>query len=717
MTGFCPACVGAADFAADRATAGSAAASERILLHLPDIRCAACIASVETTLSAMPGVQEARVNLSRKQAVVSGWGLDPAPLIDALAKAGHRAQTLDEGMLAGQSDEMRGLLLRTGIAGFAMMNVMLLSVAVWSGAADTTQRMFHLISAAIALPAVAYSGRPFFASAFGALRNGRLNMDVPISLAILLSAVVSLIGAVQGADRHSWFDASLALTFFLLIGRTLDHAGRSAARSAAAELSALTVPQAVLLTPEGERVVRAEDLRAGDRIRVRPGDRLPADGTVEHGLSDVDRSALTGESATCPVAIGAPVSAGEVNLSGPLTIRVLRAGKDTALSRLAELVATAEMQRSRFTGIADRAARAYAPLVHILGLVAFVAWWHLTGDAWRAIDVAIAVLVITCPCALGLAVPAVSVVATGRLFRKGLLVKSPTALERLAEIDVVAFDKTGTLTTGEARLQGAPRDAELALAAALASGSTHPYSRALIAATKARGIVPGAVEKVVERPGLGIDAIVEGRTVRLGRPSWIGTTGDGVALDDGSGEPILFTFGEDVRADAGELIARLRGAGLSVAMLSGDSRTPCRRVADSLGLDDVQCAMTPDDKAEWIRAKHRAGHRVLMVGDGLNDTGALSLAHASAALGSGLDAARAASDVVVLSGSLAGLADLVTVSRAGVRRMRQNILLSAGYNVVAVPLALAGLATPFLAAIAMSLSSVTVSLNALRKLR
>ncbi|PYE82456.1 heavy metal translocating P-type ATPase [Pseudoroseicyclus aestuarii] len=714
MTAACPACGGAAQIAE---AAARRPAPQGIVLHLPDISCAACIASVEGTLHAQPGLQEARVNLSRKQVVAKGTNLEADRLIAALAAAGHRAQELGEGATARQDGGLRDLLLRTGIAGFAMMNVMLLSVAVWSGAADATARLFHLISAAIALPAVAYAARPFFASALGALRHGRLNMDVPISLAIALAAGASLVGALTGSAGHSWFDAALALTFFLLIGRTLDHAGRSAARSAAAELAALNVPQAVLLTEDGRRVVRSDSLVAGDVIALRPGDRLPADGIVTEGRSDIDRSALTGESAPVPVAPGDSLMAGEVALSGALTLRVLRAGKDTALNRLSDLVATAEMQRSRFTGLADRAARAYAPLVHLLGLVAFAGWWAGTSEAWRALDVAISVLVITCPCALGLAIPAVSVVATGRLFRRGLLVKSRTALERTAAIDLVVFDKTGTLTTGEARLTSAPPREALALAAALAAGSSHPYSRAIARAAEEAGIAPAPVQDAQERAGLGIEARHEGRVIRLGRPSWIGASGDGVALDDGSGTPTLFTFEEALRPDAAAAVAALHRQGLEVALLSGDTALPCRRVAESLGIETLQAAMTPEEKADWIRARSATGRRVLMVGDGLNDTGALSLAHASVALGSGLDAAQKAADVVLLSGQLTRIPELLSISRRSLGRMRQNIALSLGYNVIAVPVALAGLATPLLAALAMSLSSLTVSLNAARRLR
>ncbi|SLN46511.1 putative copper-transporting ATPase PacS [Roseivivax jejudonensis] len=710
MTAACPACIAADGIGEESLARGG----DSVQLHLPDIHCAACISQVEEALARVPGVARARVNLTLRRASVEGAALSAPALVAALAAAGHRAQELDQSLLAGQGSEMRDLLMRTGVAGFAMMNVMLLSVAVWSGAADTTAQLFHLISAAITVPAIAFSGRPFFASALGALRHGRLNMDVPISIAIALAAGVSVAGALTGSDEHHWFDAALALTFFLLIGRCLDQAGRRAARSAAAELAALDVPQAVRLTAAGREVVKAERLTAGDLIELKPGDRFPADGQVETGRSDIDRSALNGESAPAPVAPGDAVQAGEVNLSGLLTVRVARAGRDTALSRLTDLVATAEAQRSRYSGVADRAARAYAPLVHILSAAAFVYWLWLTGDGWRALDVAIAVLVITCPCALGLAVPAVSTVATGRLFRRGLLVKSQTALERLAEIDAVAFDKTGTLTTGAARLTGTPDRAALALAAGLAAASRHPYSRAIRAAADSRGIAPRAVEDATEVPGRGVEARAAGRRVRLGHPGWLGCDGEGVALDDGQGTITRFAFEEELRPEAPALIAALKARGLDVALLSGDGPGAVAAAAARLGIDRAEGRMTPEDKAEWLAARGAEGRRVLMVGDGLNDSAALAGAHASLAPASGLEAARCLADVVLVGDDLGAVSDLLDTAKRSLGRMRQNILISVGYNLIAVPVALAGLASPFLAALAMSISSLTVTLNSVR---
>ncbi|MFQ6546349.1 heavy metal translocating P-type ATPase [Aestuariibius sp. 2305UL40-4] len=707
----CPGCVAAPE------RPSSAAPAADVLLHLPGIHCAGCIATAEDTLNALPGVS-AHVNLSRRRATVATGGrLEAAPLIEALAAVGIEAHELDVAELAPQDRTGRDLLMRIGVSGFAMMNVMLLSVAVWSGAADTTRQLFHLISALIAVPAIVFSARPFFVSALGALRAARLNMDVPIALAILLATLISAVEALQGGEGHAWFEAALSLTFFLLAGRYLDHASRSAARSAAKELSALEVPRATRLTDGGEEVVRAADLRAGDAIRVAPGMRLPADGIVAEGRSELDRALLTGETLPVGIAPGDPVEAGTLNLTGPLVVTVARAGRDTALSRLADLVATAEAARTRYASLADRAARAYAPVVHLLALAAFAGWFWGTGDALLALGIAVAVLIITCPCALGLAVPAVSIATSGRLFRKGLLVKSNTALERLAEVDTVIFDKTGTLTEGAPVVVGEPAVEDVRLAMALAEGSVHPLALAIVAHGRARGLTPVPVEDRVEHPGLGIAAVHNGQQVRLGRAAWVGAAeADRTAtwLDRGDGAPVAIGFTDRPRAGAEEAVSRLKGLGLRVELISGDAAAPVADLAGKLGIEAAKSGLTPAKKAAHVEALAAGGRTVLMVGDGLNDTGALAAAHASIAPASALDAARAVSDVVLLNARLDPVADAVIQARAARRRMGENIWLALAYNAVAIPVALAGFATPLLAALAMSASSITVSLNALR---
>ncbi len=689
------------------------------VLHLPDIHCGGCIAAVETALATLPGVRSARVNLTARRVFVDAPGLSDNDLVAALAAAGHRANRLDATRLDGPDEASRDLLTRIGVAGFAMMNVMLLSVAVWSGAAGTTAQLFDLVSAAIAIPAVAYAARPFFGSALSALAARRLNMDVPISLAIALACIASLAAATGHGDGSGWFDAALALTFFLLTGRYLEMRGRRAARSAAADLAALEAPQAIRIERGAERIVAAEALRPGDTIRLRAGDRIPADGTILTGRSDLDRSALTGESRPDPAGPGDPVAAGETCLGGQLTVRVDRAGRDTALARMAELVAAAESQRSHYSGIADRAARLYAPAVHVLSALAFAGWWSATGDGWRALDVAISVLVITCPCALGLAVPAVSTVATGRLFRAGLLVKSPTALERLAEIDSVVFDKTGTLTEGTRILSTGLDGEALSVAAALAFGSAHPVSQAIVRAAAARGLAPAEITDIAEHPGDGVEGLWAGRRVCLGRGGWIGGQDGpgGLFLAVEGRAPLPIDTAEVLRPDAAETAGALSSAGYSLALLSGDATGAVARIAGELGISDARARMTPAEKVAWMREAAARGRHVLMVGDGLNDTGCLAVAHAGIAPASALDAARSAADVVILGGGLGGVARALATARSALDRMRQNIAIAALYNAVSVPLALAGLASPLAAALAMSLSSLTVTLNAVRPFR
>ncbi|WP_371155201.1 heavy metal translocating P-type ATPase [Jannaschia sp. 2305UL9-9] len=674
------------------------------ILSVPGMRCAGCMGTVERTLSALPGVAAARVNLGDKQVRVTTL-TDAAPLIAALADEGFDAREMDQDVLASDKDtEGRALLTRIGVAAFAMMNVMILSVAVWSGAEEATRALFHWLSAAIALPALAYSGRPFFASALTALRAMRVNMDVPISLAILLAAGMSVHEAwVHGPD--AWFDAALSLTLFLLIGRYLDHRTRRAARSAAAALTALEVPRATLVTETGTVVVPTATLAIGDIIRVLPGARVPVDAEVVEGRADLDRSLITGESLPLSATPGTAVAAGETVLTAPLTLRATAVGEDTSLRRMARAVSVAEGARNRHVALADRAARIYAPLVHGLAAAGFLGWFIATGDAHKALLVAVATLIITCPCALGLAVPAVSVAASSRLFRGGMLLKSSTALERLAEVDAIVLDKTGTLTTGSLHLDHLDDEAA-SVALALAQSSDHPVARAVALALD--GTQPATLTDVCEIAGDGITAIWNDRTVRLGR----GPTGTELGLPD---RPAMtLTPEETLRPGARALIDHARAAHLPVTLLSGDRAGPVRRIAADLGIDDWRAETTPQDKMDLLADRARAGQRVLMVGDGLNDAGALAAAHVSISPASALDAARAASDAVLLGGDLAMVGVALSVARQARRRMLENFGLAATYNAISVPLALAGFATPLMAAIAMSTSSILVVLNALR---
>lgn len=712
----CPGCVAGPLPAA----AQSDATGDIFHLSLPSIHCAACISTVERGLLGRADVHSARVNLNRKQVTITAaHGTMPEDLIDQLTDLGIEARILDLDALGQDGDrEGRALLIRIAIAGFAMMNVMLMSVAVWSGATDATRTLFHWLSAAISLPALGYAAQPFFRHAWTALRVGRLNMDVPISLALILTAAMSLYETAAGGHT-AYFDATLSLTCFLLIGRYLDHRCRATARSAAKELAALEVPRILRKTAEGRETINLSQAQVGDPIIVLPGARVPVDGEVIDGVSNIDRALLTGESLPVAANVGVQVSAGEVNLSGPLTIRATAVGEDTSLRRMVTMIDAAESARNRYTALADRAAAIYAPAVHLLALVTFAGWITYTGDFRHSLNIAVAVLIITCPCALGLAVPAVSTAAASRLFRSGLLVKNGTAMERIAETDVVVFDKTGTLTEGQLEvgaIETMPSNTR-AIALGLAQSSTHPISRALALGFESLGTKAAILTDVAEHPGKGVSARINGQAVKLGADHFVGAQpegGHGAWLQIGDDAPVFLPLQATLRKGAEDMVAELRKSGTEMHLISGDTPAATQAVAKALGINHVHAGQSPADKIAYLNRLAESGSKVLMVGDGLNDTGALAAAYASVAPAAAADAARAASDVVMLGDTLAALPELITTSRSAKRRILENFGIAAAYNALVIPFAMAGFVTPLLAAIAMSSSSIVVLLNAMR---
>ena len=716
----CPACVAAPS--AERLAQLSAPHDARLMLSIPAAHCATCITTVETGLEALPGIRSARVNLTLKRVFVEADAdVTALSLIPELQRLGYEAHELDAGMLSVTETDRQGreLLMRLGVAGFSMMNIMLLSVAVWSGATDSTRDLFHWISGMIAIPTVVFAGQPFFKSAWASVKAGRLGMDFPISLALVLATSISIYETMM-SGHHAYFDAAVMLTFFLLAGRYLDHRTRAVARSAAQELAALEVPRAILLRDGAEITVPVGELVRGDLVLVRPGGRVPVDGLIVAGTSELDRSLLTGESLPVYAGPDVLVSAGEVNLTGPLTVQVLAAGKDTSLARMAELVAMAESAKTRYTSLADRAANAYSPLVHLLSFSAFGYWmWATGGDLRFAINISAATLIITCPCALGLAVPAVVTAASGKLFKKGLLIKSGTALERMAEVDTVVFDKTGTLTMGapEPTNLGEHPHEVLELALGMALASAHPLAQSLAVAAREAGVHAAKLTDLAEVPGYGVEGWFHGRRVRLGRAHWVGAdaldvTATYLQMPDGTVR--AFTFADALRPGAMQAVQGLRAQGHDIWLISGDAPGAVRDMAQRLGIDHWIAEALPEEKAAKVAQMTAAGKRVLMVGDGLNDTAALAGAHVSVSPASALDAARVASDIVLLGRDISAIADAARIGRQSSRRILENFWISGLYNVVAVPIALVGMATPLWAALAMSLSSITVVLNALR---
>jgi Cu2+-exporting ATPase len=694
----------------------------------PGIHCGGCVARVERALRAHPAVISARVNLSSRRVAVA-WRDEAADVDDilaVLARLGFEAQPAGTAASAETRDPEAARLLRAmAVAGFAAGNVMLLSVSVWSGAGEATRVLFHWISAMIALPAVLYAGRPFFASAARALRARTTNMDVPISLGVLLATGMSVVQTVMH-ERHAFFDAAVMLLFFLLVGRYLDHMMRARARSAVTRLLSLTATTATVIDEGGERRhVAVAAVAPGMRVSVPAGERVPVDGLVADGDSRIDRSLVTGEAAPEPVGPGDAVHAGTMNLSAPLTVRVTATGEDTLLADVVRMMEAAEQGKASYVRLADRVARFYAPAVHALAALTLAGWLAVGAGVHAAVMAAVAVLIITCPCALGLAVPAAQIVASGVLFRRGILLKDGAALEKLATVDTVVLDKTGTLTLGRPSLaEPVAIDTDLlALAAGLAQDSRHPLSRGVVEAARDRGVAPRPVRQVLEVPGMGLQGVsAEGEVVRLGSARWCGAPvaaeiGDGTTelfVRLGVREAVALRFADRTRPDALETIAALQARGLAVEILSGDREEAVTPLAAALGIERARGGLTPGEKLARIDALARAGRRVLMVGDGINDAPALAAGHASMAPASASDIGRTAADLVFAGDGLGAVVEAIDVARRTRRLVRQNFVLAILYNAVAVPVAVFGLVTPLIAALAMSSSSLLVTGNALR---
>jgi Cu2+-exporting ATPase len=688
---------------------------ERTVLAVPGVHCAGCITKIEKGIAGIPGLLSARVNVTAKQLTIEhAASLEVPELVAAIGRLGFESQPLTLGATEAQvDDETRQLLRATAVAGFASMNVMLLSVSVWSGATGATRDLFHLISGLIAVPTVAYSGMPFFRSAFTALRHGRTNMDVPISIGVLLVTALSLFEALTSGP-HAYFDGAVMLLFFLLVGRVLDSVMRDRARDGVTALLKQTATGALVLEGGSSRWVRSAELQPGMRMLVAAGERLAADGEIETGASSLDCSLLTGESAPASASVRDRVHAGTLNLLSPLTVRVTATGEDTSLAEISRLMEEAGQKRSRYVRIADRAARFYAPAVHTLAAASFLLWLAMGAGVHQSLLIAAAVLIITCPCALGLAVPAAQIVAAGSLMRAGILVKDGSALERLAEADRAIFDKTGTLTLGRPELVNADAigHADKPVLLALAQASRHPLSEAIRRALSAQDAVAAELIEVTEEPGFGVRALSGGRPVSLGRGQAVSasmaatfTKGDRTATE--------LLFEDRLRPDTATTIAKLRKLQIEPSVATGDRVTAVARAISGLGLT-AQTSMRPEDKLHLIARLQAAGQRVLMVGDGLNDGPALAAGHVSMAPASASDVGQNAADMVFLGDSLLPVARAVVAARRTLRVVKQNFILAIGYNVVAVPLAFAGLVTPLVAALAMSGSSIIVVANALR---
>ncbi len=736
---------------------GNLGEHREINLLVEGIHCAACVWLIEQGLAAMPGVEEARVNLTGRRLRLR-WDngrLALSKVLRRLSDLGYAAMPFDPDAAEGSLQRAnRVLLYRMAFAGFAMMNLLWVSIALYAGADQGEHRgFFHWIGFAIATPTLIYSGWPFYRGAWSGLRRGHLSMDLPIAIGASITYLYSLYVTV-GGQGHVYWDTVVNFLFVILVGRYLEAISKRRAVAATQRLLDLQPKVATLIRDGEESLVPIRAVRLDDLVLVRPGEVIPVDGRVVDGESSVDEAMLTGESVPVTRSVDDRVAAGTMNGAGVLRLRVTGLLRDTALGRIIDLVESAQASKAPIQSLADRIVPWFVAATLGLALTTFGLW--IGEDVEKALMAATAVLIITCPCAFGLATPMAIAVASGRGAADGVLVKSGAVLERLASIDHIVFDKTGTLTEGRPAVTdvmtadgawGADAGAEaltagqgelLRLAAALEQVSEHPMARAVTTLAEAaelgyRRLTP---TDVVVQPGQGIRGRVDGRMVAIGSRAWLGTAGidadsrlDGGVMVDGGTllhcaidgvERLRLRVEDRLRSDAAEVIGRLTGQGVRVTLLTGDRRAAAERVAERLSNGgssagiDVIAEVLPAEKERVIAELQRGGDQVAMVGDGINDAPALVRADVGIAMGSGTDVSIASADIVLLGEELARVEQAIGLARQTVSAIRQNIGVSITYNLVMVPLAMAALVTPLIAAVSMPLSSLAVIGNSAR---
>lgn len=700
---------------------------QTLSLMVGGVHCAVCIQKIESALAQEDDVKAARLNFStgRLNIAWNGSAKRANDFAAKIKKLGYKVSPFNpEAEKNTAEQEGRFLLLCLGVAGFAMGNIMLLSVGLWVSDTESmgvsTRALMHWISALIAIPAIFFAGRPFFKSAYAALRQGGTNMDVPISLALILATGMSIYETIDHGE-HVYFDSAVMLMFFLLIGRFLDFRARRNAKSAATDLMQTLSGFVTVLTDDGKhKRMLIRDVREGMKVLVAAGEKIPVDGRIIDGHSSIDTSLITGETLPRDAIKGTEVFAGTLNQDAPLTIEVEKAAEDSLLSDIVRLMEKAEQGQARYVRLADRAARLYTPVVHLLALAAFALWWGIWGAAWQdAILISVTVLIITCPCALGLAVPVVQVLATGQLMKRGILVKSGDALERLAAIDSVFFDKTGTLTLGQPQLTGDYEFENLQLAASLASNSAHPLAQALHKSFDGE-LLP--LTDITEHAGKGLSGEYCEQVIKIGRRSFAAP--DAVASESQLNSEIClsvdgilkccFTFEDALKTDSKETVHKLQNKSLKLHLISGDLKPIVTSIAAQLGIANPHGEVTPIEKSELLEAEKSKGHKVLMVGDGLNDAPVLAGANVSMAPGSAVDMAQNVTDIVFMGDKLAPVNTAHNTAVLSQKLVKENFALAIAYNFIAVPLAFAGMVTPMVAAIAMSGSSLLVIANSYR---
>jgi Cu+-exporting ATPase len=716
----------------------AAPAPARVDLALEGMTCAACAARIEKALNRVPGTSAA-VNFATETASVRYAGDDPSPLIATVERVGYGARIrrdleeerrTEQARRAAAYRTLRADVLLAAVLTIPLLLPMVAMLVPGIAHAEVLPRMWQL---ALATPVQLWSGRRFYIGAWHAVRGGGANMDVLVVLGTSAAYVFSAVVTVLGIDQHVYFEAGAAVITLVLLGKLLEARAR-AGTSAALEGLARLQPKIAHLLREGRVVdVPLADVALGDVFVVRAGEAVPVDGVVNNGESTLDESMLTGESRPVAKRPGDRVLAGTLNGGGVLESRATGVGSATLLAGIRRLVGEAQGSKAPVQRLADRVSGVFVPIVIAIAVAAFFGTWFVMSDPVRALVHAVAVLVIACPCALGLATPTAVIVGTGRGAQLGVLIRDAAALERAAALNALVLDKTGTITEGRLEVsrvlpaEGADARDVIALAAGLEHGSTHPLAEAIRAYARAHDIAAAPVDQFESIAGKGARARSgDGAEVAVGSPWFIEEVGARAAVpEDAAGDATLvgvtragtlvgwIALADRIRPSSVRAIARLRAMGLRVAMVTGDHAGAARRIAVEAGIDDVRAGVLPAGKVDAVEALKRQGAVVGMVGDGINDAPALAAADVSFAMGSGTEIAMDAADITVVRPDLDAVADAILLSRATVRRIRQNLFFAFAYNVLGIPLAALGFLSPVIAGGAMAASSVSVVLNAL----
>ncbi len=695
-----------------------------INLMVEGMHCAACVWLIENVLKKQPAVIKARINMTSKKLYLEWSGNIAAgnDLVQLIFNLGYRLIPFDaEFLKAAEKKYDSSMLKALSVAGFASGNVMLISFALWANSSAemgiATRNLLFWVSALITLPAIVYSGRIFIISAYNSIRAHRMNMDVPIAVAIILASIISIFEAATKGE-HAYFDSVIMLVFFLLIGRYLDFSARKKAFGVAGDLMMLSGISATIIEREnhkGEKykIVLAKDLQKDMILHIAMGERIAADGLIIQGSSEIDTSVITGESNPKKYNLGDEVYAGMINLGDALQVKITKASNETLLSKIAAMVENIETGKTHYTQIADLVAKYYTPIVHIIAFITFLLWYFIFKAGWHpALLNAAAVLIITCPCALALAVPVVKIVSAGRLLKQGILLKNSEALEKLNKIDTIIFDKTGTLTIGKPKLINNSEVSQIA--ASMAAKSKHILSQALAKEFKGELIDL----EVKEIPGQGLIANYNGEEVRLGNARHLGIE----AVDAENNNPQIFfkyqnqittfTFQDQLRTDAKEVINQLKK--YHIILLSGDRKSVVESIAQDLGIKKYYAEKTPDQKLEILQELKSQNKNILMVGDGINDAPSLMLADVSISPSSASDISKNIADVIFQKEKLEPVLEILKTAKKSNQIIKQNLGFALIYNLIAVPFAIAGYVVPLFAALAMSSSSIVVVVNALR---